>query len=54
MRRDTGQLHDAAGHSWCLIDQSTVLAGQDNQNNQLMQVTESWLLDGDATLCRCK
>jgi hypothetical protein len=44
----------SGGHTWCLIDQSTVLAGQNGQGNQLMQVTESWLLDGDATLCRCK
>jgi len=41
------------GHTWCLIDQSTVLAGKDG-TTQLMQVTESWLLDGDSTLCRCK
>jgi len=43
-----------AGHSWCLINQSTQLAGHDGEGTQLMQVTESWLLDGDATLCRCK
>jgi hypothetical protein len=42
------------GHSWCLITQSAVLAGTIGGVQQ-MQVYETWLLDGDATLCRtCK
>jgi hypothetical protein len=40
---------------WCLESQSTVSFGPDGSGNQLMQVTETWLLEGDATLCRtCK
>jgi VCBS repeat-containing protein len=41
-------------HSWCLIQQSAILAGTSGTTQQ-MQVYESWFLDGDATLCRtCK
>jgi VCBS repeat-containing protein len=41
------------GETWCLIQQSALLAG--NEGGQQMQVNESWLLEGDATLCRtCK
>ena len=44
------------GNTWCLIQQSAVLAGTGGDPvTQQMQVYESWLLDGDATLCRtCK
>lgn len=50
--------------SWCLESQSTVAYGPDGDGSQgnpdwvpnyegpLMQVTETWLLDGDAALCR--
>jgi hypothetical protein len=55
--------------TWCLESQSTVSFGQDaidggpndyvggnpNYDGQLMQVTEVWLLQGDALACRtCK
>ena len=41
-------------HSWCLITQSTQLAGTSGSVQQ-MQVYESWLLEGDALACRtCK
>jgi VCBS repeat-containing protein len=44
-----------SGHSWCLIEQHTVLAGQNSDGKQMMQVYEDWLLDGDALACRtCK
>ncbi len=48
---------------WCLISQSSHTYGPDgnptdwvpNYNGQLIQVSETWLLQGDATLCRtCK
>ena len=50
----------SGGQVWCLVDQGAVLAGQDDANGsitghpfaQLMQVSETWLLDGDAGLCR--
>ena len=40
------------GEAWCLIDQHAVLAGVDGSNKQLMQVTETWLLEGDARITR--
>ena len=47
------------GEIWCLVSQSTMLAGTDTDGSitgtagtQLMQVTEIWLLEGDAALCR--
>ncbi len=49
-----------SGQTWCLITQSAVLAGHDDAdgtitgqpNAQLMQVYETWLLEGDAAICR--
>jgi hypothetical protein len=38
-----------AGHSWCLITQHIEIAG-----TQQVQVFETFLLQADATLCRCK
>jgi hypothetical protein len=61
---EAGGFYSAPGtEQWCLITQSTVLAGHDDgagtitgfPDAQLMQVNELWQLDGDATLCRtCK
>jgi hypothetical protein len=39
---------------WCRESQTVVSYGPGGQGNQLMQVSETWLLQGDATLCRCK
>lgn len=38
-----------SGHSWCLITQHVEIAG-----NQQIKVFETFLLQADATLCRCK
>jgi hypothetical protein len=45
---DFGASMPAGGHSWCLIHQDTVIAG-----DGFMQVHEVYLLEGDATAIRC-
>jgi hypothetical protein len=41
-----------SGESWCLVDQHAQLAGTNSDGDQLMQVTETWLLVGDSKLNR--
>ena len=40
-------LHPPGNEVWCLVSQSTVLV-----SDGMMQVSEIWLLEGDAALCR--
>ncbi|MDH5225248.1 MAG: hypothetical protein OEW46_10830, partial [Actinomycetota bacterium] len=40
------------GEFWCLLDQHATLAGTDGSGTQLMQVSEVWVLEGDARITR--
>jgi hypothetical protein len=48
----SGVTMPAGGHSWCLINQNTTIAGEVGGVQQ-MQVNELYLLEGDAKICRC-
>jgi hypothetical protein len=54
---------NGVAENWCLVSQSTTSYGKDatdgsandwvpNYGGQLMQVSETWLLDGDAIVSR--
>jgi hypothetical protein len=38
--------------NWCLVTQTSVMAGTANDGSPLMQVSEVWLLNDDALACR--